>query len=173
MLFRDNIDIQQDMKAHCSYTVFWSGVHEQALFVICWFPVKWRNVVFVLRCRIIGPEARHVHKNLILWIEKGDPKAARKCVKSCIFVTVSQILLKNFQCPNSIFARILHSVQDDKPVSLPQILHCACGSVQDDRKTQISSVMTGRRRSAVLWQEKADPQRYDRTPQINSAMTGR
>ena len=125
--------------------------------------------MFVLRCRIIGPEAGHVHKNLILWIEKGDPKAARKCVKSCIFVTVSQILLKNFQCPNSIFARILHcvcgSVQDDRTVSVPQILHSACGFVQDDSEggfvqddSEGSSVqddsvilrMTGRSRSAAL-----------------------
>ena len=54
-----------------------------------------------------------------------------------VILSVSEESDKHFLADNKSiisYTQILHFVQDDKTVSFYQILHSACGSVQDDNR---------------------------------------
>ena len=54
-----------------------------------------------------------------------------------VILSVSEESDKHFLADNKSiisYTQILHFVQDDKTVSFYQILHSACGSVQDDKR---------------------------------------
>ena len=54
-----------------------------------------------------------------------------------VILSVSEESDKHFLADNKSiisYTQILHFVQDDKTVSFYQILHFACGSVQDDKR---------------------------------------